>query len=164
MQIQMERFLSKGIDMSILNPLHWQMSIPPYSNHSVRPSANFNIGHDLFSVMNGFRICHVWSLWSDLSGSTKHFEHVTLTMIFDLNLKNFNICFNYCTVRGRAFIIGMCSLRQEPFDSTENFEHVTLTLTYSWKTFILVFVITIALQEVGLSHLACVYLTTRIFW
>ena len=38
----------------------------------------------------------------------KMFDHVTLTITFDLHLNNLNIGCNFCTVRGRAFIFGMC--------------------------------------------------------
>ena len=38
-----------------------------------------------------FHISHVCTLWQDLSNRTINFEHVTLTVTFDLFLKNFNI-------------------------------------------------------------------------
>ena len=47
------------------------------------------------------------SLWQDLSICTKIFDHVTLTVTFDLYLKNFNIVHNYSTVGDWAFIFHM---------------------------------------------------------
>ena len=47
------------------------------------------------------------SLWQGLSDGTINFELVTLTVIFDLLLKNFNIGHNLFLVRDRAFIFGM---------------------------------------------------------
>ena len=43
-----------------------------------------------------------------------NFELVTLTVTFDLLLKNFNICHIFFIVRDRAFIFGMCI----PYDKT----------------------------------------------
>ena len=40
----------------------------------------------------GFHIAHVYSLWQDLSHGTIIFDLVTLTLKFDLLLKNFNLC------------------------------------------------------------------------
>ena len=42
------------------------------------------------------------------------FEFVTLTVTFDLLLKNFNIGHNFFIVRDGAFIFGMCV----PYDQT----------------------------------------------
>ena len=46
------------------------------------------------------------SLWQDLSDGTINFEHVTLTMTFDLLLKN--IGHNFFILRDGALIFGMC--------------------------------------------------------
>ena len=46
---------------------------------------------------------------------TALFEHVTLTVTFDLLLKNFNIGRNFSMVRERAFIFGMCVPYDEAF-------------------------------------------------
>ena len=43
-----------------------------------------------------------------------NFELVTLTVTFDLLLKNFNIGHNFFIERDRAFIFGMCI----PYDTT----------------------------------------------
>ena len=43
-----------------------------------------------------------------------NFELVTLTVTFDLLLKNFNIGHNFFIERDRAFIFGMCI----PYDKT----------------------------------------------
>ena len=56
----------------------------------------------------------MWSLWQDFSNGTLNFELVTLTVTFDLLLKNFNIGHNFFIVRDRAFIFGMCI----PYDKT----------------------------------------------
>ena len=42
------------------------------------------------------------------SDSTMNFEHVTLTVTFDLLLKIFNIGHNFFILRYRTFIFGMC--------------------------------------------------------
>ena len=59
-----------------------------------------------------------------------NFEHVTLTVTFDLLLKNFIISRNFLILRDRAFVLGMCV----PCD---NFEHVTLTFDLLLKNFII---------------------------
>ena len=51
---------------------------------------------------------YVHSLWQDLSMSTKIFDLVTLTLEFDLLLKNFNLGYSFFTRRGWAFIFHMC--------------------------------------------------------
>ena len=51
---------------------------------------------------------YVHSLWQDLSMGTKIFDLVTLTLKFDLLLKNFNLGHSFLTRRGRAFIFHMC--------------------------------------------------------
>ena len=43
-----------------------------------------------------------------------YFDHVTLTVTFDLHLENFNFAHNFLTIRHRAFIFGMCV----PYDKT----------------------------------------------
>ena len=39
---------------------------------------------------------------------TKNFKHVTLTVTFDLLLKNFNIGHNFFVLRGTAYKFGKC--------------------------------------------------------
>ena len=41
-------------------------------------------------VCPDFHIWHVCSRWQDLSDGNIYFEHVTLTVTFDLYLENFN--------------------------------------------------------------------------
>ena len=43
-----------------------------------------------------------------------NFGRVTLSVTFDLLLKNFNIGHNLFTLRDRSFIFGMC----DPYDKT----------------------------------------------
>ena len=63
------------------------------------------------------------------SGSTINFEHVTLTMIFDLLLKIFNIGRNFFILRNRAFMFGTCVPYDKAFsDSSINFECGTLNI------------------------------------
>ena len=50
----------------------------------------------------------------DLSNGTIDFELVTLTVTFDLLLKNFNIGHNFYILWDKAFIFGMCI----PYDKT----------------------------------------------
>ena len=79
-------------------------------------------------------ISHVYSLWQDLSHHTIIFYLVTLTLKFDLLLKNFNLGHNLWTVRDRALIFHMCipSLWQDLSQShhTIFFDLVTLTLKF----------------------------------
>ena len=44
---------------------------------------------------------------TELSGGTIKFEHVTLTVTFDLHVENFNSAHNFLTIRYRAFISGV---------------------------------------------------------
>ena len=57
-------------------------------------------------------------------------ENVTLTVTFDLLLKNFNIGHNFSIIRDRAFIFGIVCLMTRLSNSTINFEHVALTVTF----------------------------------
>ena len=60
-------------------------------------------------VFPDFQSWHVCSLWQDLSDGYIYFEHVTLTLTFDLHLENFNSGHNFITIyRRRAFILGRC--------------------------------------------------------
>jgi hypothetical protein len=43
----------------------------------------------------GFDISHECSLWQDLSMGTKKFDHVTLTLMFDPLIKNFNLAITF---------------------------------------------------------------------
>ena len=52
-------------------------------------------------------ISHVYSLWRDLSVSTKKIDLVTFTLTFDLHYENFNLGHNFRTVLGTAFIFHM---------------------------------------------------------
>ena len=61
---------------------------------------------------------------------TKIFDLVTLTLTFDLLLKNFNLGHSFLTRRGRAFILHMYILVTRPFDGYQHFLPVTLTLTF----------------------------------
>ena len=106
----------------------------------------------------------MWTLWQDLSNGTINFELVTLTVTFDLLLKNFNIGHNFFIVRDRAFIFGMWI----PYDKTFPTEPFILNmwpwpwpLTYFWKT--LTLAITFLSYEIKLSYLACVFPMTRPF-
>ena len=65
-------------------------------------------------VCPDFHIWNVCSWWQDLSDYNIYFEHVTLTMTFDLHLENFNSAHNLITIRLRAFILGRCV----PYDKT----------------------------------------------
>ena len=53
-------------------------------------------------------IWHVCSLWHGFYDGTINFEHVTLTVTFDLLLKNFNISHNFFILRDTPAIFGMC--------------------------------------------------------
>ena len=46
--------------------------------------------------------------YDNLSGGTINFEHVTLTVTFDLLLKNFKTGHNFFILRDGTFIFGMC--------------------------------------------------------
>ena len=114
----------------------------------------------------GFHIALVYSLWQDLSHGTITFDLMTLTLKFDLLLKNFNLGRNFLTRRDRAFILHMCI----PCDRTFHMVPWYLTLwpwhwslTYFWKT--LTLVATFLPEEIGLSYCTCVLLVTgRFTW
>ena len=63
------------------------------------------ITHELLQVELSYS--HVYSLWQEFSMSTKIFDLVTLTLKFDLLLKNFNLGHNFLARRGRDFILHM---------------------------------------------------------
>ena len=73
---------------------------------------------------------------------TKIFDLVTLTLKFDLLLKNFNLGHSFLTRRGRAFIFHMYIPCDKTFPWVQNFFYlVTLTLKFdllSKKTLTLV--------------------------
>ena len=58
------------------------------------------------------------------------FDLVTLTLKFDLLLKNINLGHNFLTRRDRAFILHMCIPCDDPFMCTIIFDLVTLTLKF----------------------------------
>ena len=68
----------------------------------------------------------------------KIFNLVTLTLMVDLLLKNFNLGNSFLTRRGRAFIFHICIPCSKIFNavpSTMNFDVVTLTLKFDlYKT------------------------------
>ena len=49
------------------------------------------------------------------SDSTIHFDHVTLTVTFDLHLEIFNFAHNFLTIRHRVFIFGIRVLYDKTF-------------------------------------------------
>ena len=55
------------------------------------------------------------SLRQDLSGGTINFEHLTLTVTFELLLKNFNIDHNSFMLKETAFIFGLCVPYEKTF-------------------------------------------------
>ena len=76
----------------------------------------------------GFRIWHVCFLWQGLFNSAIKYEHVALTVTFDLLLENFNIehvCYSYLAYM-YVFLLSW------PFqlESGINFKHVTLTVNF----------------------------------
>ena len=58
------------------------------------------------------------------------FEHVTLTVTFDLNLKNFVVSHNFLILRDKAFIFGKCVPFDKAFLMITSFERVTLIVTF----------------------------------
>ena len=102
------------------------------------------------------------TLWQDLSDGTINFEHVTLTMTFDLLLKNFNIGHNFLILWDKVFIFGMCVPYDKAFPMVPKVLNVwpwLLPLTDFWKT--LTFCHNFFI--LGHSYLACVFLITRPF-
>ena len=55
---------------------------------------------------------------------------MTLTVTFDLLLKNFVISHNFLILRDKAFILGKCVPFDKAFLMITNFERVTLTVTF----------------------------------
>ena len=78
----------------------------------------------------GFHISHVYSLWRDLSVSTKKFDLVTFTLTFDLHYENFNLGHNFRTVIGTAFIFLMCIPCYKTFALVPKFVTVTFDLYF----------------------------------
>ena len=72
----------------------------------------------------------MYSLWQDLSHDTIIFDLVTLTLKFDLLLKNFNLGHNFRTRSDRAFILHVYSLWQDLSQCSIIFDLVTLTLKF----------------------------------
>ena len=73
----------------------------------------------------------MYSLWQNLSHGTIIFDLVTLTLKFDLLLKNFNLGHNFLTRSDRAFYIALVySLWQDLSYGTIIFDLVTLTLKF----------------------------------
>ena len=106
----------------------------------------------------------MYYLWQDLSHGTIIFDLVTLTLKFDLLLKNFNLGYNFLIRSDWAFILHMCIACDKTFHMVPSF--FTLwpwpwSLTYFWKT--LTLAITFLSVVVGLSYCTCVLLETRPF-
>ena len=55
-----------------------------------------------------------------------NFDHVTLTVTFDLHLENFNSAHNFLTIRHGAFIFGVCDLS----GGNISFDHMTVIVTF----------------------------------
>ena len=72
----------------------------------------------------------MYSLWQDLSLDTIIFDLVTLTLKFDLLLKNFNLGHNFLIRSGRSFILHVYSLRQDLSNCNVIFDLLTLTLKF----------------------------------
>ena len=77
------------VDCDVKQPIHLTSPWPQISYHK----------------WWGFHIAHAYSLWEDLSHGTVIFDLVTLTLKFDLLLKNFNLGHNFLTTSDRAFIM-----------------------------------------------------------
>ena len=104
------------------------------------------------------------TLWQGLSNGTINFELVTLTVTFDLLLKNFNICHKFFILWDKAFIFGSCVPYDEAFPMVQYILSVwpwPWPLTYFSKT--LTSAITFLSWEIGHSNLAYVFLMTRPF-
>ena len=80
----------------------------------------------------GFYISHAYSLWQYLSCHSIIFDLVTLTLRFDLLVKNFNLGHNLWTMRDRALIhiSHVYSLRQDLSRHSIIFCLITLTLKF----------------------------------
>ena len=78
------------------------------------------------------------SLSQDLSNDTINFEHVTLTVTVDLNMKNINSAHNFLTIRHGAFILGVCIpyivefffVYQDLSGGNISFDHMNLIVTF----------------------------------
>ena len=104
------------------------------------------------------------SLWQDLSVGTKNFDLLTLTLMFDLLFKNFNLSYNFWMVSTRVLIFH----KYVPYDKTFPWVSKFLTswpwprrLTYFLKT--LTSAITFEWKVLGLWYFICVFLMTRPF-
>ena len=91
-----------------------------------------NIGHNLFVRRDRAFIFYTCSLWQGLSYGTINFEHVILTVTFDLLLKNFNIGHTFFILRDKAFIYCMSVPYDKAFPRPLTYFSKTVTLTISF--------------------------------
>ena len=106
----------------------------------------------------------MYSLWQDVLHGTIIFYLVTLTMKFDLLLKNFNLGHNFLTRSDRVFYFAhMYSLWQDLSNGIILFYLVTLTLEFDLLLKTLTLAITFLLEVIELSHCTCVFIVTRPF-
>ena len=82
----------------------------------VCPSVTLLVCLKLFYLQRyGFHIWHVCSLCQYLSDGIINFDHVTLTVTFDLHLENFNSAHISLNIRLTTFILGKCVFLWRPF-------------------------------------------------
>jgi hypothetical protein len=111
-----------------------------------------------------FDISHECSLWQDFSMGTKLFDHVTLTLMLDLLIKNFNLGYNFQMICTRMLIFHMSVPCDKNFSWVPKF--LTLWpwpwyLTYLLKTFTLP--ITFEWYVLALWYFTWVFLMARPF-
>ena len=70
-----------------------------------------------------------------------------------LSVLNFNICYNFWTIRGRNFIFGMHSTNDSLSNDTKVNDLVTLTLTFALKIAFLDFIAAGGIVSVSQTHL-----------
>ena len=82
---------------------------------------NYNLGHNFQTRCDRAFILHnhVYSLWQDISHGTIIFDLVTLTLNFDLHLKNFNLgCYLVMVAAQRASLSSDNSYYRPHLNST----------------------------------------------
>ena len=105
---------------------------------------NFNLGHNFHTCRDrGFNISHVHSLWQYLLHRTMIFDHVTLTLNFDLLFEKITLGMTFIPKEiglsffTRTFLFHMC------ISCDKDLSHGTIILTlwpwlwsliYIWKT------------------------------
>ena len=121
------------------------------------------VPYDKTFPMEPFHIWHVCSLWQDLSDGTMRFDHVTLTMTFDLHFGNLSLPITVLPLDIRLSYLACVFLMTRPFWWYHKFWSCDLD-PYLWPTFgKLKLNITLLPLDIEFSYWAGVFFMTRPF-